>query len=115
VFREIRRVQAGEAVLVGLNGTIASARATFEVQLHNGTPDEFAEELRAALRRAVARSMGSARRVAVLVSGGLDSSSVLVHALAAARGATRREVDAINWSFGGPGDDRPYYSSCHAG
>jgi len=108
VFHEIRRVKAGEAVLVDSRGIVEKDDAVIEVLPHFGAPDDLASELRAVLQRAVERSIGSARRVAVLVSGGLDSSSVLAHAVAVARGATRREIDAITWSFGGPGDDRPY-------
>jgi asparagine synthetase B (glutamine-hydrolysing) len=42
------------------------------------------------------------------VSGGLDSSGVLANAVAIGRGASRPEIDAVTWSFGGPFDDRPY-------
>jgi asparagine synthetase B (glutamine-hydrolysing) len=107
-FREIRRVEAGQAVVIDSKGLVETAPARIDVQLRRGSPDELADELRGAIQRAVRRAIGSTPHVAVLVSGGLDSSSVLACAVAATRGAARAEVDAINWSFGGPGDDRPY-------
>src|SRR5262249_27824226 len=56
----------------------------------------------------VHRAVENRRRVGILVSGGIDSSSVLAVAVALARGAGAPEIDAISLSFAGPGDDRPY-------
>src|SRR5438477_489510 len=74
----------------------------------DGTPDELAEEVRTALRRAVSRSLEGTRRVAIQVGGGLDSSTILALAVAAARGAGHPEIEAITLSFASPGDDRPH-------
>jgi asparagine synthetase B (glutamine-hydrolysing) len=109
VFNEISRVDAAQAILLGQRGPINSVQAGVELTPRRGSPDELAEELHATLRRVVERSLKGTRRVAVLVSGGLDSSGVLAHAVAIARHAKRPQVDAISWSFGGPGDDRPYF------
>lgn len=61
-----------------------------------------------ALREAVACAVAGHGRVAVLASGGVDSSALLAATLAEARGANAREVHAIALDFAGPGDDRPY-------
>lgn len=108
VFREVRRVEASESLLLSAAGVEERFRSNLEVTSRDGAPDDLAEELRRVIDRAILRSVESRRRVAVLVSGGLDSSSVLARTVAIARGANGPEVDAINWSFGGPGDDRPY-------
>jgi asparagine synthase (glutamine-hydrolysing) len=103
VFEGVRRVEASEAVVFGASGISASARAEFELKPRVGTPDELAEELRTAIEQAVRRAIEGRRRVAIQVSGGLDSSSVLAQAVALARGAKRPEIDAITWSFAGLG------------
>jgi asparagine synthase (glutamine-hydrolysing) len=71
-----------------------------------GRPRDFAMELREQLNAAVERSIGSSNRVAVFVSGGLDSSGVL--ALASSRAP--RELCAISVQYAAPGDDRPYFA-----
>jgi asparagine synthase (glutamine-hydrolysing) len=108
VFREVRRVEASQAMVLASTGILERTRAAIEVTRRDGSPDELAEEIRQGLDRAIRRSIEPTRRVAVLVSGGVDSSSVLARAVAIARGASRPEVDAVTWSFAGPGDDRPY-------
>jgi asparagine synthase (glutamine-hydrolysing) len=108
VFQQVRRVQASQAVLLGSGGILASQQAALDVKPHNGSPDALAEEIGRLLDRAIQRAVEPRRRIAVLVSGGLDSSAVLARAVAIARGANRAEVDAVTWSFAGHGDDRPY-------
>jgi Asparagine synthase len=56
----------------------------------------------------IRESIDDHRTVAVMVSGGVDSSGVLAATVAELRGATKREVHALTWDFGGYGDDRPY-------
>jgi asparagine synthetase B (glutamine-hydrolysing) len=107
-YLEVRRVAAAEAVLFGSQGIFDVRRANVTTTVHPGTADEVAEDLRAALSRAVSRAIEGRRRVAILVSGGLDSSGVLALAVAASRGASKPELDAINLCFAGPGDDRPH-------
>ena len=63
--------------------------------------------LRDALKGAVGRAMGNARRVAVFGGGGVDSSVILALAneVAKERGS---DVVPIALDCGGPGDDRPH-------
>ncbi len=73
-----------------------------------GKPKDLAIELRRQIERAVDRAMGSAGRVAVFVSGGMDSSGVLAVAAARSRSAGARELIPLSVQFASPGDDRPY-------
>jgi len=107
-YRGVRRVEATEAVLVASGRIMDRVRRRPISSTSRGSPDQLAQDLRGALETAVAKAISGKRRAAVMVSGGLDSSSVLAAAVAAARGATDAEVDAISMSVGGPGDDRPY-------
>jgi asparagine synthase (glutamine-hydrolysing) len=110
VYRDVHRVEAAQALTLGANGVEASAQAEIRARPRSGMAiDELAHEVREGLRRATARAIDGAKRVAIMVSGGLDSSSVLAAAVAAARGAGQPEIDALNLSFGGVGDDRPYF------
>lgn len=108
VFNEIRRVEASQALLLTCSGVRDRIEADIEVTVRKGSPDELAEEMRSVIDKAIQRAIDPMRRVGVLVSGGLDSSAVLARAVALSRGANRAEVEAITWSFAGPGDDRPY-------
>ena len=72
------------------------------------TVQEAAREIRTGVFRAISRHTEGKRRVAVLVGGGVDSSAILASTLAATRGASRVEVDAIALHFASEGDDRPY-------
>ena len=79
--------------------------------VRRGSVNDMATELLERIVVAVDRSVGSFAKVAVMASGGLDSSG-LVAALAsrAARGVGfATDVCAID--FGGPGDDRPHLAS----
>jgi asparagine synthase (glutamine-hydrolysing) len=69
--------------------------------------------MRAALERSVERTIGSARRVAVMAGGGLDSAVLLALTIQWARrsGAT---AFAVALDFAGPGDDRPYLRALEA-
>jgi len=107
-YRQVRRVLSAQALLLTSRGVAESARAPVDSTPSAGDPEALAEELSHHLRGAVARSLVGRRRVGVMVSGGLDSSTILAHAVAEARGASRAEVDALTLSFGAPGDDRPY-------
>jgi asparagine synthase (glutamine-hydrolysing) len=74
----------------------------------SGSAEELAEELRRAIVAAVARAIGDARKVAIALSGGLDSSGVLAAAVVLARGGGPKELHALTLDFADPGDDRPY-------
>jgi asparagine synthase (glutamine-hydrolysing) len=72
-----------------------------------GTADDHVALVRDAFRGAVGRCTRDARRVAVMVSGGVDSSAVL----ATARAVTDDEAEILpfSWDYAtSHGDDRPY-------
>jgi asparagine synthase (glutamine-hydrolysing) len=75
-----------------------------------GRVEDFAVELRDHLDAAVARAIGASRNVAVLASGGLDSSGLLALAAARLRGESPQALRAISLQSKGPGDDRPYFA-----
>jgi asparagine synthase (glutamine-hydrolysing) len=67
--------------------------------------------LRETLNRTALRSAGGARRLGVMLSGGLDSSSVLLTLEGLRRrGAIEASIEAFSWEFDtpDPDDDRPY-------
>lgn len=73
--------------------------------------EELAEELWRRFEEAVARAIAGARKVAVMVGGGVDSSGLLAMTVALARGASRKEaceVVALAMDYRARGDDRPY-------
>ena len=69
----------------------------------------LANELRELLVAAVTKA-AAGRRVGVMLSGGMDSSSVLA-ALLAARGAKAQEIAAVTIDFDAPGSDRPHVAA----
>ncbi len=64
--------------------------------------------LREAVKGAVARAMGNARRVAVFGGGGVDSSVILALANEVAKERGIDDVVPVALDCGGPGDDRPH-------
>lgn len=109
VYRGIQRLRPCEAIVA--DGEVVRLSRDFPrvgQAYRREKPAALAAELRDRLGDAVERAIGGAKRVAVFVSGGLDSSGVLALALARCRGATAREVTALSVQFAGPGDDRPY-------
>jgi asparagine synthase (glutamine-hydrolysing) len=67
--------------------------------------------VRAEFREAVQRSCGMAKRVGVLVSGGVDSSFLLACAVLNERERGGPAVVPITMDYGGIGDDRPYFQA----
>jgi asparagine synthase (glutamine-hydrolysing) len=108
VYHRIRRVVCAEAVLVSTRGVAERATAEVSAAPRYGSAEDLVEDLRTVIRAAVARSLEGKKRVAVMVSGGLDSSCILGNAVANARGASQVEVDAVTLSFASTGDDRPH-------
>ncbi len=106
--RGIERLVAGEERDVFVEGS----RRRFEgapLAEQAFSPDEAADALWSTLRDAVRRQLAGARRVAILLSGGLDSSGVLAALIAEARGASIDELRVLTWHFSAAGnDDRPY-------
>ena len=73
--------------------------------------EEYEEHLRELLRRAVACRLRTPKPVAIMLSGGLDSSSVTGLAAALARDGLvpATAVEAFSISVPGPGDERAYF------
>ena len=108
-FLAVRRVRACEYFTADAGG-IRSFRRVPRVgaSYRRDRPEDLAVELRERLEGAVGRAIGDARRVAVFVGGGLDSSGLAALALAKCRGAQPRELRAIAGVWAAPGDDRPH-------
>jgi hypothetical protein len=108
-YCEITRVQSGEILTITgpSAGNVAKLPFRIDDECAAKTPDEFADALRSRVIGAVERATKGESRVGVLVSGGIDSSVVL-GALARARGANAREIDAIALDFAAVYPDRPY-------
>lgn len=106
----VRRLRAGELLEVTPDGALARAMIPADLRELEGDDATLAgalwEELTAAVRRATA----GASRVAVLVSGGLDSAAVLAAATHVARG----RVFAVHVAIDGPNDDRPHAEALFA-
>ena len=110
VYEGIHRLRSATESVLRVRGRRETRSFAFPAigQVLPGTAEEHAGELRRQLFTAVARALGPSKRVAIAVSGGLDSSGVLAAAIAAARGASPIAVDAITLYFAGVGDDRPH-------
>jgi asparagine synthase (glutamine-hydrolysing) len=107
----IRRLRPSETIVGDRDGLRVSREfPRIAGRYRVGNPKDLAVELRQRLDAAVKRAIGDADRVAVFVSGGLDSSGVLALAAADCRGAPDKELDAISIEFAGPGDDRPHFA-----
>lgn len=103
------RVPAHHQVTVGPSGERKRLELSTALSLQeNIDPRDAVREVSTRFVAAVRRHIEHRERVAVLVSGGVDSSAVLAAAVALARGATRKEIHAIAVHFAADGDDRPY-------
>ena len=112
IFDGIRRVVPGETLSFGYEGDIFRSRAAL-IPL-DAAPRDWASELRGEFERAVSRATSGCKRVAILLSGGLDSSAVFAALVARERGASAREVAdimAITLDFDASHSDRPYLDS----
>jgi asparagine synthase (glutamine-hydrolysing) len=69
---------------------------------------ETAGAVREEFSKAVLRQCGSARRVAILGGGGVDSSNLLATAVANARRVGAASVVPVALDYAGTGDDRPH-------
>jgi asparagine synthetase B (glutamine-hydrolysing) len=110
VYGGIQRLLPAESLRAGPDGV----RLQREIpriggRYRQGRVDDLASELRERLDAAVGRAIGPSARVAVQVSGGLDSSGVLALAAARCRGASARELTAISLQYVAQGEDRPYF------
>ena len=108
-YRGVFRVPAHHQVTLNPNGKRTLVELpTNLASLDAIEPAEAVRELSVRFVAAVRRHIENRQRVAVFVSGGVDSSAVLAATVALARGASRPEVEAIAIHFGAEGDDRPY-------
>lgn len=115
VFAGIRRLRSCETILATPDGVrLTRAFPHLAKTYRRGRVADLATEMRYRLDAAVERAIGDSRRVAVFVSGGLDSSGVLALAAARCRGASARELNAISIQCASPGDDRPYFNELMA-
>jgi asparagine synthase (glutamine-hydrolysing) len=71
-------------------------------------PRDVARTFRAELEQAVVRQTAGADRIAVMTSGGVDSSNLLALAVQNQRVSGGPEVVPVAFDMGGPGDDRPH-------
>lgn len=102
------RLRPGDAAGPTLGRMESAPRPRAPLALLEGTPRELAVELWDRVERSVARAIGDARSVAVMVGGGVDSSGLLAAAVASARGASKPEVHALALDFDAVASDRPY-------
>lgn len=111
VYAGIRRLLPAERIVAGSHGlrfdrTLPRIGRTYR----SGRVEDMAAELRDCMDAAVGRAIESSPRVAVLVSGGLDSSGLLALAASRCRRTKGQELRAVSLQFQAPGDDRPYFS-----
>jgi asparagine synthetase B (glutamine-hydrolysing) len=107
-FAGVRRVAPCTAVELTPGRTRVAPRPSVERSPLDAPVAEVAEELWRRFAASVARAIGGARSVAVMVGGGVDSSGLLAAAVAWARGASAREVSALALDFDAECSDRPY-------
>lgn len=109
VYAGLRRIRPGETIVASANVVRVDRKfPRLGKTYRKGRPADLAAELRHTLDAAVGRAIGSSKRVAVFVSGGLDSSGILALAVARCRGVPGLELDAMSVGYAAPGDDRPY-------
>jgi len=106
VFSKIRVLAPLSQIHVDHTGHCAVNAPIAPIREHDGTIDNLAEELRAVIFDAV-RDATSGRKIAVSLSGGLDSSSVFA-VLWALRGASASDIQVLTLDFDGLGNDREY-------
>jgi asparagine synthetase B (glutamine-hydrolysing) len=114
VFAGIRHLRPCEALIASDAGVRLERRLPrLGSKYTTEKPKDLAIELRGQIEAVVARAVDPGRRVAVFVSGGLDSSGVLAFAAARSSG-TGRYLIPISAQFATPGDDRPHFEELMA-
>lgn len=119
LFRDVRRVLPGHTVFVSPTSFREVKHWDFDAlrQVRYGSIAEYAEALRGLFAQAVRRRLRSQAPVAVTVSGGLDSSSILCEAE-----ILRRSTEGIPpllgisrlYPDGSPADERTYLADIEA-
>jgi asparagine synthase (glutamine-hydrolysing) len=110
-FEQIRRLCPGQILELGLTGFLhaGSLRLPGRVPIGASTPEEIAEELGSRLRKVVARYLAGLKRVAILASGGVDSSAIVAACVRHVQANGGPAIDVLTVDVPGPGDDRPYF------
>ena len=110
-YRGIHRVPSACVLRVGPEGVRARYDTPFDVRPVRVAPiDDLADELRELIFATVTRSLEGVDHAGVLVSGGLDSATLLAAVVAVAKRSGKR-VDAFNLNFAARGDDRAHLNA----
>jgi asparagine synthase (glutamine-hydrolysing) len=112
LWRNVHRLPAAHALEITESGTRVSRYWDFdpEARVRHARAEEYDEEFRDLFMRAVQCRIRDARRTGVLLSGGIDSSSVagVAHAILAGAGAP--PIDTFSLTFPGRSCDETTYS-----
>jgi asparagine synthetase B (glutamine-hydrolysing) len=110
-YEQVRRLLPGEILELGPHSVskVGDLELPRAVELLDATPEAVASELESRLRAAVARHLAGLECVAILASGGVDSSAVLAACVEHARTRGRPRIEVLTLDVSGPGDDRPYF------
>lgn len=99
-FRAVRQVPAGHRVVISATGERRHRFWDPDLSLFRGSEADSVERFRELLGLAIRAQLRAPGPAAVLMSGGLDSTTVAAHA---AR-ISKTPVRAVSWRFRGPGD-----------
>ena len=102
-YDEIFRVPSASVLRIGASGVRECDDLSFDALPHRSAPiATLADELRERILGAVSRATAGAPEVAVLVSGGLDSSGILAAALKVSKGRGQRvQVFTLDFAWSG--------------
>jgi asparagine synthase (glutamine-hydrolysing) len=110
-FEQILRVRPGE--ILELGATRSTERGALElpkpIALEDSAPEAIAAELRSRLHAVIAGHLAGLDRVAIMASGGVDSSAIVAACVGYARANGGPEIDVLTVDVAGPGDDRPHF------
>jgi asparagine synthase (glutamine-hydrolysing) len=107
-FAGLSRVEPCTAVELTPGRSRSAVRPSPERSPLDAPLQEIAEEMWRRFALSVKRTVGDARRVAVMVGGGVDSSGLLAAAVALLRGASGGEAFALALDFDADCTDRPF-------
>ncbi|MGH7436293.1 MAG: asparagine synthase-related protein [Polyangiaceae bacterium] len=111
-FAGIKRLLPGYCATLWRDGRLTLAQASLpSLGLGPMSPSDWAHALRYEIARATQRMTCGAKRVSVLLSGGIDSSAVLAALINSPPGASERDISALTLDFDAPRSDRPYVSA----
>jgi asparagine synthase (glutamine-hydrolysing) len=111
VYEGVSRLRSCETAHFTDSGKIASIRIPSWPAARQGSIEDLAAELLQRVMAAVDRSASSFTKVAVMASGGLDSSGLVAALVSRAGRVAGFAADVCSVDFGGAGDDRPHLAS----